>query len=127
MKDYLYLSDIQQDLGLTIYQAKTLASDPTFNFPIWSLSKTTRRRKWCSRVYAQWKLTHWEKAAPRFTLMGGIIKQKENETSENVQILINWVKRSAHIERHTLRLQQEAASKRLCASYGVKSLLEIKL
>ena len=124
----LVISDIQEDLGLTIYQTKALVSDESFNFPIWSMSKSCRVRKWSPSSYAHWKTTHWERVKPRFTLMGGIIKQKKGDTySEEALMLVNWVRNCAHIERYTMRLAQVSASKALCKSYGVKSLLEIKL
>jgi len=125
--DTVTLKEIARELGLTMFLLRTIAKEPAFNMP-----RVTMLRVDGVDLYNVYEIREWmqvyKEALINRTILGTSKRKSGGITlTKEVMMLVNWVVNCAHIERHTMRLQQETASKRLCASYGVKSLLEIKL
>ena len=124
--DTLTIKEVAAMLELTTPKTRAISKDTRYNMP-----KYTQIRLDGAELYDLFQIKEWMQQYKEVLTHLAITGRKHSNNgiplTKEVMLLVNWVVNCAHIERHTLRLQQEAASKRLCASYGVKSLLEIKL
>ena len=122
----LTIKEVAAMLELTTPKTRAISKDTRYNMP-----KYTQIRLDGAELYDLFQIKEWMQQYKEVLTQLAITGRKHSNNgitlTREAMLLVNWVVNCAHIERHTLRLQQEAASKRLCASYGVKSLLEIKL
>ena len=122
----LTIKEVAAMLELTMPKTRAISKDTRYNMP-----KYTQIRLDGAELYDLFQIKEWMQQYKEVLTHLAITGRKHSNNgiplTKEVMLLVNWVVNCAHIERHTLRLQQEAAGKRLCASYGVKSLLEIKL
>ena len=122
----LTIKEVAAMLELTTPKTRAISKDTRYNMP-----KYTQIRLDGAELYDLFQIKEWMQQYKEVLTQLAITGRKHSNNgitlTREAMLLVNWVVNCAHIERHTMRLQQEAASKRLCASYGVKSLLEIKL
>ena len=122
----LTIKEVAAMLELTTPKTRAISKDTRYNMP-----KYTQIRLDGAELYDLFQIKEWMQQYKEVLTHLAITGRKHSNNgiplTKEVMLLVNWVVNCTHIERHTLRLQQEAAGKRLCASYGVKSLLEIKL
>ena len=122
----LTIKEVAALLELTMPKTRAISKDARYNMP-----KYTQIRLDGAELYDLFQIKEWMQQYKEVLTQLAITGRKHSNNgitlTREAMLLVNWVVNCAHIERHTMRLQQEAASKRLCASYGVKSLLEIKL
>ena len=123
----LTIKEVAAILELTTPKTRAISKDTRYNMP-----KYTQIRLDGAELYDLFQIKEWMQQYKEVLTQLAITGQKHKNTNgitlaKEVMLLVNWVVNCAHIEQHTMRLQQETASKRLCASYGIKSLLEVKL
>ena len=125
--DTITLKEIAKDLGASVFLIREIVKEPAFNMPKVKMLRVDGIDLYDIYEIRAWMQTYKEALISRVIL--GTSKRKSGgiTLTEDIMLLVNWVRNCAHIERYTMRLAQVSASKALCKSYGVKSLLEIKL
>ena len=127
LADTITLKEIAKDLGASVFLIREIVKEPAFNMPKVKMLRVDGVDLYDIYEIRAWMQTYKEALISRVIL--GTSKRKSGgiTLTEDIMLLVNWVRNCAHIERYTMRLAQVSASKALCKSYGVKSLLEIKL